>query len=140
MFVSTKATVKLDNGNTGHAQWIGIILCCFPNRSIIYTVGPVYYFPGHPSNIISSSALKFILVFKRLHLSLLNIVTLLTLKVVLGYHHTRLTTILTIFNLELSRSVLTETRILLSQLYVDFQEKIFLILFISVLVISLSPY
>ena len=31
MFVSTKATVKLANGNTGHDQGIGIILCCFPN-------------------------------------------------------------------------------------------------------------
>ena len=37
------------------------------------------------------------LVFKNLHLNLFNIVTLLTLKVVLGYHHTRLTPILTIF-------------------------------------------
>ena len=28
--------VKLANGKTGHAQGIGIILCCFPNFSIIY--------------------------------------------------------------------------------------------------------
>ena len=38
-----------------------------------------------------------ILIFKMLHLNLLNIVTLLTLKVVIGDHHTRLTTILNIF-------------------------------------------
>ena len=41
MFFPTKATVKLANGNTGHAQGIGIILCRFPNCSITYPVGPV---------------------------------------------------------------------------------------------------
>ena len=43
--------------------------------------------PSHqaPSN--------YVLVFKKLHLNLLNIVTLLTLKVVLGDHPTRLKTI-----------------------------------------------
>ena len=63
MFVPTKSTVKLDNGNTGHAQGIGIILCRFPNCSVIYPVGPVYYFTDHPSNTISSGALKFYIVF-----------------------------------------------------------------------------
>ena len=65
MFVPAKATVKLANGNTGHAQGIGIILCRFPNCSIIYPVGPVYYFPGHPYNTISSGALKFYIGFKK---------------------------------------------------------------------------
>ena len=65
MFVPTKATVKLANGNTGHAQGIGIILCCFPNCSIIYPVGPVYYCTGHPSNTISSGTLKFYIGFKK---------------------------------------------------------------------------
>ena len=64
MFVPTKATVKLANGNTGHAQGIGVILCRFPNCSIIYPVGPVYYCPGHPSNTISSGTLKFHIGFK----------------------------------------------------------------------------
>ena len=41
MFVPTKATMKLANGNTGHAQGIGIILCWFPNCFIICPVGPV---------------------------------------------------------------------------------------------------
>ena len=59
MFVPTKATVKLSNVNTGHPQVIGIILYCFPNCSIIYSVGPVYYCTGHPSNTISSGPLKF---------------------------------------------------------------------------------
>ena len=59
MFVPTKATVKLANGNTVHAQGIGIILCRFPNFSIIYPVGPVYYCSGHPSNTISSGALMY---------------------------------------------------------------------------------
>ena len=65
MFVPTKATAKLANGNMGLAQGIGIILCHFPNCSIIYPVGPVYYCPGHPSNTISSGALKFYIGFKK---------------------------------------------------------------------------
>ena len=59
MFIPTKATVKLANGNTKHAQVIGIILCCFPNCSTIYPVGKVYYCHGHPYNTISLVALKF---------------------------------------------------------------------------------
>ena len=51
--------MKLANGNMGHAQGIGIILCRFPNCSIIYPVGPVYYCPGNPSDTISLGALKF---------------------------------------------------------------------------------
>ena len=35
MLVSTKANVKLDNGNTGHAQLIKIVLYQFPNFTII---------------------------------------------------------------------------------------------------------
>ena len=65
MFVPTKTTVKLDNGNTGHAQGIGIILCCFTNCYIIYPVVPVYYCPGHPSNTILSSALIFYVGFQK---------------------------------------------------------------------------
>ena len=41
---------------------------------------------------------RFILVLRKLHLNLLNIVTLLNLKVVLGDHPNRLSIILTIFN------------------------------------------
>ena len=52
MFFPTKATVKMDNGNMVHVQGIGIILCHFPKCNIIYPVGPVYYFPGCPSNTI----------------------------------------------------------------------------------------
>ena len=64
MFFPTKATVILANGNTRHAQGIGIIVCRFTNCSIIYTVGPVYYFLVCPSNNISSGALKFYIGFK----------------------------------------------------------------------------
>ena len=49
MFVPTKVTVKLANGNTGNAQGIGIFLYCIKNFPIIYPVGPVYFCPGHPS-------------------------------------------------------------------------------------------
>ena len=114
IFFPTKATVKLDNVNTGHAQGIGIVLCSFPNCLIIYPVFqvtlPILY------HQVPSS---FILVFKRLYLNLLNIVTFLTLKVVLGDHSTRLAKILTIFNSKLPRSIITETRIFLSQLSVE---------------------
>ena len=41
MFVPTKATAKVANENTVHAQWIEIILCHFNNCSIIHPVGPV---------------------------------------------------------------------------------------------------
>ena len=58
MFVLTKSNMKLSNGNTGHSQLIGVILCCFTNYSIIYPVVPVYYFPGHPYKIIPLGALK----------------------------------------------------------------------------------
>ena len=46
VFVPTKVTMKLDNGNIGHSQGIGIILCRFYNYYIIYPVGSVYYYPG----------------------------------------------------------------------------------------------
>ena len=65
IFVPTKSTVKLANGNTGHAQGFGIILCRFSNCSIIYTVRPVYYCPGNPSNTLSSGDLKFYVGFKK---------------------------------------------------------------------------
>ena len=58
MFVPTKATVKMANGNTLHAQVIGIILCHFCNCYIIYPVRPVCYCTGHHYNTISQDALK----------------------------------------------------------------------------------
>ena len=107
MFLPTKATVKLANGNTGNAQVIGIILCIFPNCYIMYTVVPVYYFqvtlptPSHqmPSN--------YMLDFKILRLNLLKILTLLTIKDVLGDHLFRFKIILTIFKSKLSKSNIT---------------------------------
>ena len=65
MFVPTKYTVKLSDGNMGHAQVIGFILCRITNDSIIHMVGKVYYFPVRPSNTISSGALKFYVVFQK---------------------------------------------------------------------------
>ena len=65
MFIPTNATVKLANGNTGHYQGIGIVLCRFTNCFIVYTVGPVYYFPCHPSNTISSGDLKLYVGFQK---------------------------------------------------------------------------
>ena len=48
-----------------HSQVIGITLCHFTNCSIIYPVCPVYYFPVHPSNTISSGTLKFYVGFQK---------------------------------------------------------------------------
>ena len=64
-FFLTKATIKIDNGNTVHSQDIRKFLYSFPNCSIICTGGPVYYFPGHPSNTISSVSLKFYVGFQK---------------------------------------------------------------------------
>ena len=64
VFVPTNATVKLDNINMVHFQVIGIVLFRFPNCYIIYPVGPVYYCPSHPSNTISSGALKIYVGFQ----------------------------------------------------------------------------
>ena len=65
MFVPTKATVKLANGNTLNSQGIAMILCHFTNCSIIYPVGPVYYCPSHPYNIISPGPIKFYVGFQK---------------------------------------------------------------------------
>ena len=65
IFVPTRANMKFSGGNMGHAQLIGIILCRFTNCPNIYHVGPVYYYPGHPSNTISLDALKFHVGFQK---------------------------------------------------------------------------
>ena len=65
MFVPIKATVKLPNGNTIHAQGIGILVCIFPKCHIICPLGPVYYCPGHHYNTISSGSLKLYVGFKK---------------------------------------------------------------------------
>ena len=65
MFVPTKSDVKLANANMVHAQVIGIVLWNFTNYPIIYPVATVYYFPGNPSNTISSGELKFHLGFQK---------------------------------------------------------------------------
>ena len=57
--------MKLANGNTGHAQGIGIILCHFTNCPIIYAFGTVYYCPGHQYDTISSGARKFNVGFQK---------------------------------------------------------------------------
>ena len=60
---------------------------------------------------------------KSLGLNLLNIVTLLTLKFIIGDHPNRLKTISTIFKSKLSKSTLKETGIFLSQFSVHYQSK-----------------
>ena len=104
MFFSTKANLKLANGNTGHFQGIGIILCRFTKCYIIYPAGPVYYYPGHPSTTISSVELKFYFGFQKVKSEPFNTVTSLILKVVIGYHPTRLKTIYNIFKYKFSNS------------------------------------
>ena len=139
MFVPTKAPVKLANGNTGHAQGIGIILCRFPNCSIIYPVVPVYYCTCHPSNTISSVALKFYIGFKKVKSEPLAHCDFVDPQVGSwrSLHQTRNN--LDYLQLEIVKINPQETRILLSQLYVEFQNKLSLNLFISVLVMCISP-
>ena len=72
-----------------------------------------------PSNQVTSN---FMLDFKRLRLNLLNILTLLTLKINIGDHNTRLTTIQTISKSKISKSTLTETGILFSQLSIHLKK------------------
>ena len=80
MFVPTQANLKLDNGSTGHAQVIGIVLRCFISCPIIYPAGPVYYCPGHTLNTVTIKfhqvPSNFMLFSIILHLKLLNIVIL----------------------------------------------------------------
>ena len=85
------ATVKLANGNTVHAQLIGIVLYFFVILYIQWGDFIIFHvtFPT-PSDWVP---FNFIFNFKRLHINLLNILILLTLRVVLGYHSTRLKTI-----------------------------------------------
>ena len=92
MLVPTKAIVELYNRNTGHAKVIGIILCCFTNCSIMYTVIPVYYFTGHPSNTISLGALKCYIGFQKVTYEPLGHCDFLA-PMVVGDHPTRLLTI-----------------------------------------------
>ena len=72
MLIPTKANVKLDNGNIGYTQVIGIILCRFPNCYIIYPTGSVYYFTVQPSNTISLGALLFYIGFQNVTYELLE--------------------------------------------------------------------
>ena len=102
MFVPTKATLKLANGSTGHAQGIDIILRHFPKCSIIYIhLGQFIIFQVTLPTLYHQVPSSFILILKMIHLNLLKIVTLLTLKVVLGDQHTRLTTIFDYLHLEI---------------------------------------
>ena len=139
MFVPTKATVKLANGNTAHAQKLGLFYVVsltvplyiqWDQFIIVQVILPT------SSNQVPSN---FMLGFKRLRLNLLKFLTLLTLKVVLGDHPTILKMISTTFKEKLSKSTLIETWIFLSQLSVHFQYKISLRLFVSILVVSLLP-
>ena len=65
VLLPTKANLKLDHGNTRHSQVIRIILYYFHKFPVIYTLGPVYYFPGHTSNSVLLDALKCYVGFQK---------------------------------------------------------------------------
>ena len=65
MSAPTKDDVKWANSNMGYSKGIRIILCHFTNWTIIYPMGPVYYFTGHPSITISLGAIKCYIGFKK---------------------------------------------------------------------------
>ena len=120
MFVPTKISVKLANGNMVHAQGIVIIVCRFTKCSIIIHLDQfiiVHFTLTTPSHKVPSN---FMLDFKRLCLDLFNIVTLVTFKVVFGYYPTRINTIFSMFKYILSWSTLKETEILFYQLSVRY--------------------
>ena len=73
MFLLTKANLKLYDGNMGHDQVIGIVLCYLTKCPSIYTSGPVYLCLDHPSNTISLGDLKFMFVLKMLIMNLLTL-------------------------------------------------------------------
>ena len=139
MFVPTKATMKVATGNTGHAQGIGIILYHFTNSSIIYPAEPVYYCIGHLSNTISSVALKFYACFKKVTSEPIEHCDFLTLKVIIGDHHTRLKTILTIFKYKFVKVNPHIDKIVAVLTVCALSKNKSLNLFISVLVVSLLP-
>ena len=90
MFFPTRATLKLDNENMRHAQGIGlfyVILLTVPSYIRWKQFLILQVTLQTPSHQVSS---KCMLVFKGLHLNLLNIVILLTFKSVLWYYPTRL--------------------------------------------------
>ena len=93
MFVPIQANVKLSNENTLHVQIIGVILYHFPNCLIIYPVVPVHSFPGHPSNNISSSPLKFYIGFQNVAYEPLKHFFLFNIKVFIGDRPTMIGTI-----------------------------------------------
>ena len=105
-----------------YVSFLTVILYIHQEQFIIVQVTIPTPYNKAPSN--------YMLALKRLSMKLLNIVTLLNFKVVLGDNPTRLKKIL-------SKSTLKETGILLSQLSVHFQKN--LSVFISVLVMSLLP-
>ena len=137
MFVPTKSTVKLANGNTEHAQWIGVILCSFPKCPIIYPAVLFYYCPGYPYITISLVALTFYVGFQKVTYEPLENCDFVDPQVFLGDHPTRIKTILTIFKSKLSNSTLKEIGILWSQLYVPYQNRIYISLLIRDFVVSL---
>ena len=58
ILVPIHANVKFSKEYMVHAQVIGVVLCIFPTFPIMYYLGRVYYYPGHPSNNISLVDLK----------------------------------------------------------------------------------
>ena len=132
-FFLTKATIKIDNGNTVHSQDIRKFLYSFPNCSIICTGGPVYYFPGHPSNTISSVSLKFYVGFQKVVSDPLEYCDFVGPQGCSLISPIRLKTINSLFKYKLQKSILKETWILLSQLSIPCQKIISIRSFISAL-------
>ena len=81
---------------------------------------------------------NFMLGFKRLRLNLLSVVTLLTLKIVLGCQPNRLKTILTIFKYKFVKVNPHRDSIIFVPTFCAISKQ-YLILFISILVMSLLP-
>ena len=124
MFVPPKDTVKLANGKQNIPKDLGLFYVAFitvPLYIQYYQFIIVQVTLPTPSHQVPYNSM---LDFKPLRLNLLTIVTLLTLKVVLGDHLTILKCFLTIFKSKLLMSTLKETGIFLSQLSVHLKKNL----------------
>ena len=102
-------------------------------------MGPSYSCTGHPSNTISSGALKFYARFKRVTYKPIENCDFVDPHDRSWRSPYQTQNNLECLQIEMIKSTFKDTEIILSQISVQFQNKISLRLFISVLVMSLLP-
>ena len=137
IFVATQDNNKCSNGNIEHTQGMGLFYVIFTHFNIYIPWYQYITFQVTLKILYHWVPLNVMLVFKSFRLNLFNMVLFFTLKDVPGGHPTGSRTIWTILILRLSKSTLTETNILLFQIYMVSQNTIFINLSINILVMYL---